>query len=118
MATSVSSYRSPRPCEEVTEDTRKLISAFLVYHTADIRAGTLKKIQKEKRIRRENLLPQRPCTRTTVVVASAPDVITVLDTIAVTIVGIHTIITTITVTSVMAKTLAVVMTSARATRCT
>ena len=34
--------------EEVTTDTSKLISAFSAYHTADIRAGTLKKIQKEK----------------------------------------------------------------------
>jgi hypothetical protein len=34
--------------EEVTADTGKLISAFSAYHTADIRAGTLKKIQKDK----------------------------------------------------------------------
>jgi hypothetical protein len=33
---------------KVTEDTSKLISAFSAYHMADIQAGTLKKIQKEK----------------------------------------------------------------------
>ena len=34
--------------DEVSTDTSKLISAFSAYHTADIRAGTLKKLQKEK----------------------------------------------------------------------
>jgi Flp pilus assembly protein TadB len=98
---------------EVTEDTSKLISAFSAYHTAHIHAGTLKEMQKEKEDKKKKSSTPRLLTRTTVVVASALDVITVLETIAVTIVGIHAVVT---MTIVMTRTVVVVTTSARATR--
>jgi hypothetical protein len=43
--------------KKLTTDMSKLISGFSAYHTADIRAGTLKKIQKEKEDKRRRPLP-------------------------------------------------------------